>query len=136
MKCNVTRLLVISILVSLWGCGGPSAPSQNQPYTQSISGTVSVFGTTRHARTIPRNGQMRLTLSWQGSTDLDLYLTNSSCQALYPKSQCSVLLASDSAVGTQEVIARSVASGETYGIFVDNLSASNANSYTLDIRIQ
>ena len=133
----MNRVLLVLVLVAcLSACGGsPTAPS-NQPYTQTITGTVSLFGTTRHSLTIPRSGQMRLTLSWSGVTDLDLYLANASCQALYPKASCGIILQSDSAVGSQEVIARSVTAGEAYAIFVDNLSLSSANSYSLDIRIQ
>ena len=84
---------------------------------------------------IPQSGQMRLTLTWTGSTDLDLYLAPSSCQVLYPMAQCGIIVASNSASGTQEVIARGVSSGESYTIFVDNLSSTAANTYTLAIRI-
>jgi hypothetical protein len=96
---------------------------------------VSVFGTTRHSLNIPRSGNMTLRLRWTGATDLDLFLTASSCQTLYPKPQCGIILASDSAVGAEEVIARTVSAGQTYAIFVDNLSLVNSNTYTLDIRI-
>jgi hypothetical protein len=131
------RLFPVLILaISISACGGSPTSASSQPYSQTLTGTVSLFGTTRHSLTIPRSGQMRLTLSWTGVTDLDLYLTNASCQALYPQNACGIVLASNSAVGTQEVIARSVTAGETYAIFVDNLSLVNANSYTLDIRIQ
>jgi len=97
--------------------------------------TVSIFGTTRHSLNIPRSGNMRITLSWTGAPDLDLYLTNSSCQALYPLVSCGVVLASDSAVGTQETIARSVTTGEVFALFIDNLSTTQATPYTLAIRI-
>ena len=133
MKTAKYLLLAIAVL-SLTACGSPTKPSEQQ-YTQTMSGTVSVFGTTRHALTIPRSGQMRLTLSWTGSTDLDLYLAPSSCQNLYPMSQCAVIVASNSSSGTQEVIARGVSSGESYAIFVDNLSATAANTYNLNITI-
>lgn len=68
-------------------------------------------------------------------TDLDLYLAPSSCQNLYPMSQCAIVVASNSSSGTQEVIARGVSSGESYAIFVDNLSATAANTYNLNIAI-
>ena len=131
--------VILFAIIILSACGGknPTSPTplQQQPYTQSLTGTVSIFGTTRHSLNIPRAGNMRLTLSWTGGPDLDLYLTNSACQELYPKSACNVILASDSAVGTQETIAQSVTSGQAFAIFIDNLSTTLATPYTLDIRI-
>lgn len=79
---------------------------------------------------------MRLTLSWTGTSDLDLYLASSTCLNLYPKASCNIISASNSAVGTQEVIARSVQAGETFNVFVDNLSLIFANTYTIDIRVE
>jgi hypothetical protein len=131
---TVKPAILAAALLSLTACGSPTTPS-NQPFTQTMSGTVSVFGTTRHALSIPQAGQMRLTLTWSGSTDLDLYLAPANCQNLYPIAQCGVLVASNSASGTQEVIARGVSSGETYAIFVDNLSTTVANTYSLNITI-
>lgn len=129
-----TFLAMALFSVTACSSGNPTSPS-NPAYTQTLPGTVSVFGTTRHALSIPRSGNMRLTLTWTGSTNLDLYLATGSCQNLYPMAQCGVLLASNSATGSQEVISRPVTSGETYAIFVDNLSVVAANTYTLNIEI-
>lgn len=130
-------LILLAVLVSACGGKNPTSPTpiQQQPYTQSLSGTVSIFGTTRHSLNIPRSGNMRVTLSWAGGPDLDLYLTNSGCQELYPKASCGVILSSDSATGTQEIIAQSVTSGQAFALFIDNLSTTRATPYTLDIRI-
>ena len=130
--------LLLALLAS--ACGGdenPLAPGpvQQQPYTQTLGGTVSIFGTTRHSLNIPRSGNMRISLSWSGGPDLDLYLTTSGCQELYPLAACGVVLASDSTVGTQETITQSVTSGQAFALFIDNLSTARATSYTLDIRI-
>ena len=131
-------LVLFALLAS--ACGGDEnplapAPVQQQPHTQTLGGTVSVFGTTRHSLNIPRSGNMRISLSWSGGADLDLYLATSGCQELYPLPACGVVLASDSAVGTQEAITQSVTSGQAFALFIDNLSATRATSYTLDIRI-
>jgi len=139
LKRVVTSAAVVCLAVfALSGCGSSSSPTTPSPYTQSVGGTVSAFGTTRHALTIPQSGSMSLTLTWSDTTiDLDLYLAASSCQQLYPMSGCQIILASNSAQGTvRENVSRSVVSGETYSIFVDNLNLSKATSYTLDIRIQ
>ena len=129
--------IVCASMLALSGCGS-SSPTTPSPYTQTVSGTVSAFGTTRHSLTIPQSGNMSLTLTWSdGTIDLDLYLASSACQQLYPLSQCNVILTSNSAQGAvRENVSRSVASGESYSIFVDNLNLSKATSYTLDIRIQ
>ena len=139
---NVVKDVVCSalLLAVASGCGkgkNPAAPGPvpPQPHTQSLNGTVSIFGTTRHSLTIPRSGNLRVTLNWTGDVDLDLYLTNSNCQALYPVETCGVILASDSFVGTQETIAQNVSSGEVFALFVDSLSTTQAATYTIDIRI-
>jgi hypothetical protein len=138
LKRVLTSAAIVCVSVlSLSGCGS-SSPTTPSPYTQSVGGTVSAFGTTRHSLTIPQSGNMSLTLTWgDSSIDLDLYLTAASCQQLYPMNQCNIILASNSAQGAvRENVSRSVSSGETYSIFVDNLNLSKSTSYTLDIRIQ
>jgi uncharacterized protein YfaP (DUF2135 family) len=133
-----SRVLLAIVVAFTAGCGGPTAPA---PYSQTISGTVSVFGSTYHPFTIPRSGQMSLSLTWSDPTiDLDLYLASPNCTqaiGLHPLANCGIILASNSAVGVvREAIARSVNSGESYSIWVDNLSATKAATYTLDLTIQ
>jgi hypothetical protein len=82
---------------------------------------------------------MSLSLTWADPTiDLNLYLASPTCtQQLYPLANCGIILVSNSAVGAvREAIARSVTSGETYSIWVENLSAAKAATYTLDLTIQ
>ena len=142
MKQTMLSTVLIGVVgMVAAGCGdskNPAAPgpAPQQPFTQSMSGTVSIFGTTRHALDIPRSGNMRVTLNWSGDVDLDLYLTSSNCQEPYEEAACDVILASDSFVGTQETIAYSVSSGQTFALFVDSLSTTQATTYTLDIRIE
>jgi hypothetical protein len=119
-------------------CGGgnnsPTGPSA-QPFNQTVSGQVAVFGTTRHDVTASRGGTMTLRLSWAGSTDLDLFLSNPVCASLYPKSACGIMAAADGVVNP-EVITRSVNEGETFRAWVDNLSLTQSMNYTLSINIQ
>jgi hypothetical protein len=118
------------------GCGGgggsPTAPA---PFNQTVAGTVSSFGYTQHPLSAPREGTMTLTLSWQGSADLDLYLTSSSCVDIYPEGRCPLLAVSDRASGNTEVITRTVARNETFKIWVDNFSFS-PQSYSISTQIQ
>jgi hypothetical protein len=137
MKSARIRLMPLAVLVAFAGCGG-DGPTTPAPYTQTMSGTVAVFGGTTHALSIPRSGQMSLVLTWTDSTiDLDLYLTATSCTALYPMANCTILVTSNSAVGAvRETIARSVNSGEAFTIWVDNLSTTKASTYNLNLTIQ
>ena len=140
---NVSRswpCVLVILLTGLVGCGGKNdatGPS-NQPYTQTLGGTVSVFGSTYHPLTINRAGQMTLVLTWADvAIDLDLYLAAATCTTnLYPKANCGIVLASDSSTGVRETISRQVNSGETYTIWVDNLNQSRATTYTLNLTIQ
>jgi hypothetical protein len=115
------------------GEGGPSAPTP-QAFNQTITGTVSSFGFTEHLVNIPRNGNMRLSLSWSDGGDLDLYLTGSGCNS-YPPLNCQVLAASDG-LSHPEVITRTVSSGEQFKAWVDSFVLNNPRNYTLTISIQ
>lgn len=126
-------VILLSVLVS--ACGkSTTAPSA---YNQTITGSVDVFGTNRHALSITRAGTMTLSVTWQDSTvDLDLYLASTTCTSLYPKSSCNIIQSATSASGLTEQISRTVASGESYNIFVDNLSLTRTQSYSISINIQ
>lgn len=80
---------------------------------------------------------MSVTLSWSTSADLDLYMTSSICNSYPPNggSGCMILAASDNAFGTTERVTRTVASGESFKIWVDNF-ASTSQNYTLTTSIQ
>lgn len=134
MKTIITLLLAAVLASSCGGDSNPTAPTP-QPFTQTVTGTVSVFGTTRHSLSIPRSGNLTLRLTWQDATvDLDLYLTAATCMELYA-ADCTVLLASDSSVGTSETITRTVTGGEQFQIWVDSLSEDRAQNYALSITV-
>jgi hypothetical protein len=139
----LTTTVLFAVVAS--GCGGggdanPVAPTSagTPPVTQTITGTVAAFGSARHSLGVTHAGNMTLRLTWADSTvDLDLYLTAPGCTTdLYPMSACGVLLTSDGSSGTQETIARGVSNGEQFQIWVDNLSATLPQSYTLSMVIQ
>ncbi|MDP3719465.1 MAG: hypothetical protein Q8T13_17010 [Acidobacteriota bacterium] len=132
------KAVILTLCVLASACGGgsssPTAPSATpQPYNQTVTGTVSSLGIVQHPLSIPRSGNMTLTLSWGTTADLDLYLTNSSCNA-YPPDSCQILAASDGVAATER-ITRTVTSGESFKIWVDSFSFSPQN-YTIAISIQ
>lgn len=132
------RRWIILIAVLATACGGsgngsPSSPTP-QPFNQTITGTVSVFGTTFHPISTPRAGSMRVTLSWSSGVDLDLYLTNPTCEPTNLAS-CQLLAAADGFVNP-ETITRTVSTNESFRVFVDNNSTTQSANYTLTIRIE
>ena len=128
--------LVAVLCAACEGGGGNTTGPSASPYNQTQTGTVAIFGTTRHAVNVTRGGNLSVRLSWQDSAvDLDLYLAPSTCIDLYPIASCGVLVGSSATSGTAEQIARSVSSGDTYFLFVDNMSTTQAQNYTLNITI-
>lgn len=138
-RCAVHGVAIALVASLVAACGGNdvTGPSRGDgPFNQTITGSVATFGTTRHPLMVPRSGPMTLRLSWStGTVDLDLFLAPSTCIELYPTSACGVLAASDSATGVSEEIRRTVSAGEAFSIFVDNLSPSQSQSYTITIAI-
>lgn len=127
-------VLACVLAASCGGSGSPTTPS-NPPFNQTQTGTVSSFGTTYHPLTTTRAGNLSITLTWPSSSvDLDLTLTPTSCVDLY-SSSCSKYVVSDKATGTSEQVLRTVAAGESYKVWIDNLSFTTQN-YTLVVTIQ
>jgi hypothetical protein len=119
------------------GNGGPAAPTPNpqDPNVQTINGSVPSFAYNEHQLNISRNGNLTVTLTWQGPTDLDLYLTSGDCADVYGTNACDRLVVSDQLTGNSESVARAVQSGERYKIWVDNFTLA-AQPYTLQIEIR
>jgi hypothetical protein len=131
------RACALVFLFATVACSGSNSPTAPSAYNQTVTGSVDVFGTTRHSLSVSRSGTMTLSLAWQDAVvDLDLYLTGSSCTTLYPKSACNILQSSSAANGSSERISRTVSNGETYNILIDNLSTTRPQSYTISINVQ
>ena len=128
-------VVLFGLAFAACGDDSPTGPSRNAPYNETITGTVSAFGSTRHGLQIPRAGNMTVRLTWNESVDLDLFLANAACSSLYPKAACGIVAQSDSAVGQTETIARTVTAGEQYSLWVDNLNPNRASTYTLTLSI-
>lgn len=90
--------------------------------------TVAPNGAVAFDVAIAQNGVYTGTLVWNDATiDLDLYLTSAGCP--YPPTGC--LLAISDAVGVNtEAVSKPVAIGETYRVWVDNIS-SRTTSFTI-----
>lgn len=129
------KIFMFSFCVFGMACGGagaPTAPTPVRSFNQNISGTVSSFGSVQHPLTVSKSGNMSLTLSWNTSADLDLYLTASSCN-VYPPGACQLLAVSDGST-SPERITRPVTSGESFKVWVDSFSSA-PQAYTLSIAI-
>ena len=134
-------LALVAITLTGAACGGdgdgnPTNPSPTQdPTFQTLTGTVGSFEYASHPLNASRSGNLTVTLTWQGSGDLDLYLTANTCGNIYGDSACPRLAVSDQIVGNSETISRPVQSGEQFKIWVDNFAlASQAYTITVDIR--
>jgi hypothetical protein len=140
---------VVIACVVVGGCGSssPTSPSQgptpspqpapSQPAFQTtITGNAAIFGFNQHSLTSARGGQMRVVLSWtNGAIDLDLYLTDSTCNT-YPPIHCTALATSAVSSGTSELITRTVTSGEQFKVWVDNFHQTLSSDYTIEVTIQ
>lgn len=137
MRSRAALIVVCACLAA--ACGGDggngvTGPS-NTPLTQTVTGTVSTFGWTRHPLTTTRAGQLTVRLTWtNGGADLDLYLAPTSCTDPYASS-CTLLARSDASSGNSEQVQRTVTAGESFNVFVDNFF-SGPQSYSLVVTIQ
>lgn len=135
-----TRMTLVALCLALvtavaCGKGSPTSPSRNTAYSETLTGTVSAFGSTRHSLSIPKSGNLTLRLSWSDPVDLDLYLANAGCTSLYPRSNCGIVAQSDATGTSSETVARTVSAGEQFSIWVDNFSVSRSATYTLTLTI-
>lgn len=136
-RATFGTLGAVLLAVTLGGCGGanPAGPSE-AAHQETVNGNVTAYGTTQHALTPPRSGQMRLLLNWaNGAIDLDLYLTDSTCNT-YPPLHCATLATSAGALGTSETINRRVTAGEPVKLWVDSFHFTLATDYTIQVTIE
>lgn len=99
----------------------------------NITGTLSGGGLTFHRLDVLSNGTREIVLTWpDGSVDLDMALTDSSCTVF--TSSCRFYGFSVASVGTSERLTLSMRAGESYNIWLENVS-SRSQSYTLSVRL-
>ena len=128
-------LIVATLALTMASCSSsPTAPSA---FTSTLTGTIAIFGTDLRTLSIPQSGTLTLTLTWADSTvDLDLYLAPSTCTNLF-SATCGVLVSSVLPVGTTtETVSRAVTSGQTFSVFVDSLSLTKTQAWSVAVKIQ
>jgi hypothetical protein len=130
-------LAIVLVGALLAACGdGNGGTGPNQPYQQTITGSITPFGTTEHDFSAPRAGNLRLILTWANAAiDLDLYLTPSTCNT-YPLGSCQMLGISDGVGVTVETIERQVNSGDRFKIWVDNWHETLPSNYSVQVTIE
>jgi hypothetical protein len=143
----VVASLVLVPVTLLAGCGGssPSGPSSAPSPTpassptsvqETINGNVVAYGANQHALTASRAGQLRLTLSWANpAIDLDMYLTDATCNS-YPPLSCTILATASVGSGSSETLTRTVASGDHLKVWVDNFNLTLPTDYLVQVVIQ
>ncbi|OFW08768.1 MAG: hypothetical protein A3H96_04820 [Acidobacteria bacterium RIFCSPLOWO2_02_FULL_67_36] len=120
----------LAFVLAAAACGGsPTSPGGGDS-TQTISGSVSAYGTTSHSIEAARAGTLSVTLTWTGPADLDLYLTPIDCDG-YPPDNCVILASSTASSGNSERIDWSPAASERFKVWVDNFSPTLSTSYTI-----
>jgi hypothetical protein len=134
-SCALSAVL-LSVALSGCGGGGGGVTAPTPAYEQTINGNVIIFGFNQHSLTAPRAGQMRAVLNWaNGTIDLDLYLTDSTCDS-YPVLHCTLLATSAASFGTAETINRQVTSGQAFKVWVDNFSDTLPSDYSIRVTIE
>ena len=132
------RMCVAGMLtITLFGCGksNPAGPSES-PSQDTLTGNVVAYGFSQHAYTTPRAGQLRAVLSWpNGAIDLDLYLTDATCDA-YPPLHCSSLANAATPSGISETMTFKVTAGQPVKLWIDNFHLTLPSDYTIQLTIQ
>ena len=122
---------VLAVVLAAAACGGntPTSPDGGDS-TQTITGSVSAYGTASHSVEAARAGTLTVTLTWTGPADLDLYLTSIDCTE-YPPDGCLILARSTASSGNREQIEWTAASTDRFKIWIDNFSPTISSDYTV-----
>lgn len=130
MRISGTAIALAAGL-ALSACGGstPTSPDGGAT-TQTLTGSVSAYGTASHSVEAARTGTLTVTLTWAGPADLDLYLTSIDCTG-YPPDGCLILARSTASSGNQEQIEWAAAANERFKVWIDNFSPAISSDYTV-----
>ncbi len=130
--------LLTTISLNMVGCGGSSSPTAPSSlpagFSQTQTATVGAGSSFRHETLTTRAGTLTIRLTWQDPTvDLDLWLLDSAC--LTVSSACRIVGQSNASAGVSESISRTVTSGERFQTYVENLSSTKPQTYTLTVTV-
>lgn len=131
---RVVRMAVAAAALWLAACGGtsssPTSPGAPTGATETVTGSVAPYAFTSHLIQVARTGTLTVTVTWTGSTDLDLYLTKDDCTG-YPPDACLILVRSTASSGNQEKILYPATADNRYKIWIDNFSPTQSVDYTI-----
>jgi hypothetical protein len=101
-----------------------------------VEGTVAANGLNLHELgALGATGILTVDLTWDdAAVDLDLYLTDASCNA-YPPTGCTLLAASRETATNRERLSRSVRRGDSLRLWVDNFDRTRDQRYRLTTQL-
>lgn len=128
-------ILVTAAFTGSAACSNKNSPSNNPT---NFSGTVAIFATNSHSFTASKAGTITVKLTWSdGTVDLDLYATASTCTATDPilssNPNCALLASSVASTGTQEQFTLTVTANQALTLWVDNFSQTKSQAYQLTV---
>lgn len=139
MRFPMKHILVACVLaVASLTVACSNSPTQPSPFNQTINGNLASFEYVAHNFTPPRTGTLTVVLTWTAAADrdLDLYLTDATCDDIYGQTPpCTFLEQSIASTGNSERITRAVQQGTPLRLWVDSFSFSGHN-YTMQITIE
>lgn len=133
MRGRTGVALIFAFALLTGACGGsPTAPTPPTTGPTTLTGTVTAYGISSQSFTPTTSGSYIVTLTWTGTSDLDLYVTASNCTG-YPPDACSVLARSTSSSGTREEVTLTMTAGTALLVWIDNFGLSTT-TYTVVVR--
>jgi hypothetical protein len=152
-RARPAQVLWVSVAFAAVSCGGssraPASPTatttaQTAQFTgrvgpglceQAIAGITPTTCIASHDLGISRDGTMTATLTWNGSANMGLVVTQTSCST-YDFYGCGVAASSQTKGSTQQRVNVAVANGQAVRFWAQNEDATAAADYTIAIDIR
>lgn len=136
-------IFAVGIALTLSACGGggsstPTAPSAPPPptfFNQSVTGSLGAGFGAPHSMFVTRPGNATITLSWPGSADLDVFLTDAGCTDIFQQRTCQRFGTADSVNQNPERITMTVNPSQ-FNVWVVNASRATSANYTLELDVR
>ena len=137
MQQRFARSVFLALTLAAAGCGGgsdtPTAPA-NQPVVQTGTGTIGPGGASEWLFTAPRAGTAQIALSWTGTGNMDLWLTDPTCN-VHPLGNCDIFARSQTMSANPEIVTRTVAAGERFKIWSANQPITESQLNELSFKV-